>query len=164
MGKLSGLNEGDAITADVSDDRAEVGDEETAVAPPVIDGDEEVDDEEGAEVTVVEVPAPPVAEGAPVWWCCGGRPPNPGGQKAEADGRLTAGAVPGTPRVAVRSSGENGRGPMTKGLAGLEVVFTWVKGGGPTIADGLLLPPLILLLLFCCCCPGVDERAGEKSN
>lgn len=62
MGRLSGLKEGDAMTADVSDDKAEAGDEDTGVVMEVIDGDEEVDDEDGA-ADVEETPPAVAAAG-----------------------------------------------------------------------------------------------------
>lgn len=68
MGKLSGLNEGDAMTADVSDERAEAGDEDTGVvvAMEVVDGDEEVDEEDGADTDAEETVAkrPPAVTAA----------------------------------------------------------------------------------------------------
>ena len=60
MGRLSGLKEGDAMTADVSDDRAEAGDEDTGVVVAmevVVDGDEEVDDEDAEETVAKRPPA-----------------------------------------------------------------------------------------------------------
>lgn len=86
MGKLSGLNEGDAMTADVSEDRADVG-----VVLALLVGPDEVD------ATVVADVRPPPD-------CKMLKAAGKAGEMADDD--VGGKSVGGPPRVAVRSSGE----------------------------------------------------------
>ncbi len=153
MGRLSGLKDGEAITADVRDDRAEAG-EVFAVAGPAEDD----------VVLAVDVRPPPD---------CKMLKPGKAGEMEEEDvveiGKSVAAVAGAAPRVAVRSSGEIDGWPaelllnvLKAGLTvgsgaggggsgnGTEVtvlvaIVTLVDDGRLTAVDGLLVVVLLLL-------------------
>ena len=173
MGKLSGLKDGEAITADVNDDRADAGD--------VTGPDEDVLLAGAAD----DVRPPPD--------CKMLKPGNAGGMEEEDDveigksvAAVAAAAEVAAPRVAVRSSGEIDGwwwwwpaelllNALKAGLVGVgsgggsgngtDVVGAVVTATGDgrlmTGVDGLLA---VVLLLPDTLSPGVEARVGENSK
>ena len=193
MGKFNGLKEGDAMTAEVNDDSAEVDDVLVLAAAEVAAGAEVEDVLPLVGVEAADVRPPPD--------CKMLKPGNAGGME-EADvveiGKSVGAVAAVAPRVAVRSSGEIGwcwwpaalllnapkagftadsTADMGAGGGGrgndsdkddeivLVVVATPVEDGRlATTAAGLLLVGTFLLDSGREFSPGVDARVGENSN